>query len=171
MACNDIKVLRCRINSDCQSAIRTCVSASRGQAKAVARTADGFTMGLRGCNVQGICKVKAHPEKRCSNRANWTPDDQGGGATASGYGATAPVGGATTPGGGSTTPGGGATAPGGGITPGVATAPDEAATAPVSGATAAGGGDTAGGSATAAGSGATAAGGGATWHYCSCYWW
>ena len=31
MACNEINVLQCRINSDYQSAIHTCVSASRGR--------------------------------------------------------------------------------------------------------------------------------------------
>ena len=65
------------ISSDCQSAIRTCLGASRGQAKAVARTSDGYTKGLRGLNALGVRKVKAHPERRNSNRSTWSQDDCG----------------------------------------------------------------------------------------------
>jgi hypothetical protein len=65
------------ISSDCQSAIRTCLGASRGQAKAVARTSDGYTKGLRGFKALCVRKVKAHPERRNGNRATWSQDDRG----------------------------------------------------------------------------------------------
>ena len=52
----------CSISSDCQNAIRTCIEASRGQAKAVAHTTDGYTKGLGGLEALGVRRIKAHPE-------------------------------------------------------------------------------------------------------------